>query len=399
MIIKEYIVRNKGRKNVEEEEIFNHPDKNYEIHVLTGFRSGVFVIRPEEGEEVPNDEMEGIVISDYADWELDETIDGWYQNITVVPDKGVEMSEEEKDAILEDIEEAEEGYLSFMLDRGWDTLETNYTILYGIDVEIREVGPGAKPPDPKKVLLRVIQGRAWDFREYLNDHADDSLWADREFMLELIKSLLPIGSWIEPLNRIFDHASDSLKTDREFMLEAVRNYGGALEFASDTFKADRELVLEAVRNNGRALKFASDTFKADREVMIEAVRNDGTVLSDASDTLKADCEVVIEAVKKWAQALQYASDTLKADREVVLEAVKTWGISLQYASDTLKADREVVIEAVRNDGWALENASDSFKADREVVIEAIRSGGGYALKFASEELQNDPELKKLAEGG
>ena len=60
MIIKEYIVRNKGRKNVEEEEIFNHPDKNYEIHVLTGFRSGVFVIRPEEGEEVPNDEMEGI---------------------------------------------------------------------------------------------------------------------------------------------------------------------------------------------------------------------------------------------------------------------------------------------------------------------------------------------------
>ncbi len=175
MIIKEYIVRNKGRKNVEEEEIFNHFDEHYSVNVLTAFRSGVFVIRPEEGEEVPNDEMEGIVISDYADWELDETIDGWYQNITVVPDKGVEMSEEEKDAILEDIEEAEEGYLSFMLDRGWDTLETNYTILYGIDVEIREVGPGAKPPDPKKVLLRVIQGRAWDFREYLNDHADDSL--------------------------------------------------------------------------------------------------------------------------------------------------------------------------------------------------------------------------------
>ena len=324
MIIKEYIVRSKGRKNVEEEEIFNHFDEHYSVNVLTGFRSGVFVIRPEEGEEVPNDEMEGIVISDYADWELDETIDGWYQNITVVPDKGVEMSEEEKDAILEDIEEAEEGYLSFMLDRGWDTLETNYTIGYGIDVEIREVGPGAKPPDPKKVLLRVIQGRAWDFREYLNDHADDSLWADREFMLELIKSLLPIGSWIEPLNRIFDHASDSLKTDREFMLEAVRNTGYALEFASDSLKADRELVLEAVKTKGYALKFASDT---------------------------------------------------------------------------LKADREVVIEAVRNDGWALENASDSFKADREVVIEAIRSGGGYALKFASEELQNDPELKKLAEGG
>ena len=35
--------------------------------------------------------------------------------------------------------------------------------------------------------------------------------------------------------------------------------------------------------------------------------------------------------------------------------------------------------------------------DREVVLEAVRNYG-YALEFASEELQNDPELKKLAEG-
>ena len=316
MIIKEYIVRSKGKKSVEEEEIFNHFDEHYSVNVLTAFRSGVFVIRPEEGEEVPNDEMEGIVISDYADWELDETIDGWYQNITVVPDKGVEMSLDEKDAILEDIEEAEEGYLSFMLDRGWDTLETNYTILYGIDVEIREVGPGAKPPDPKKVLLRVIQGRAWDFREYLNDHAGDSLWADREFMLELIKSLLPIGSWIDPLHRIFDHASDSLKTDREFMLEAVRNTGYALQFASDTFKADRELVLEAVKTKGGALKYASDTLKADRELVLEAVRNDGRALEFASDTFKADREIVLEAVKSTRFVLEYASEELQNDPEL-----------------------------------------------------------------------------------
>ena len=87
------------------------------------------------------------------------------------------------------------------------------------------------------------------------------------------------------------------------------------------------------------------------------------------------------------------------DREEVLEAIKNGDYDLEDADDTLKADREFVLEAVRNDGWALENASDSLKADREVVIEAIRSGGGYALKFASEELQNDPELKKLAEGG
>jgi hypothetical protein len=31
------------------------------------------------------------------------------------------------------------------------------------------------------------------------------------------------------------------------------------------------------------------------------------------------------------------------------------------------------------------------------VLEAVRNNG-YALQYASEELQNDPELKKLAEG-
>ena len=41
--------------------------------------------------------------------------------------------------------------------------------------------------------------------------------------------------------------------------------------------------------------------------------------------------------------------------------------------------------------------SHEFNADREVMLEAVRNDG-LVLEFASEELQNDPELKKLAEG-
>ena len=58
-------------------------------------------------------------------------------------------------------------------------------------------------------------------------------------------------------------------------------------------------------------------------------------------------------------------------------------------------DREEMLEAIKNDGNALQFADDSLKADREVVLEAVKSG---ALLYASEELQNDPELKKLADG-
>ena len=62
-------------------------------------------------------------------------------------------------------------------------------------------------------------------------------------------------------------------------------------------------------------------------------------------------------------------------------------------------DREEVLEAIKNGDYDLEDADDTLKADREFVLEAVRSGGRYALEYASEELQNDPELKKLAEGG
>jgi general stress protein YciG len=169
-----------------------------------------------------------------------------------------------------------------------------------------------------------------------------------------------------------------------------------------THPSNRENVLKAVRRDGCALELASDTFKADRELVLEAVRNNGWALEYADDSLKADREVVLEAVKGKAYALQHASDTLKADREVVLEAIRDYDHgfgdgegALQYADESLGADREVVLEAVMKGGYNLEYASDSLKADREFVLEAIRNGG--ELQYASEELQNDPEIKKAAE--
>ena len=73
---------------------------------------------------------------------------------------------------------------------------------------------------------------------------------------------------------------------------------------------------------------------------------------------------------------------------MVLEAVKISGMALMNASDTLKDDREVVIEAVKMYVNAYKN---STSGERSAAIRRL-------LKYASKELQNDPELKKLAEG-
>ncbi len=65
---------------------------------------------------------------------------------------------------------------------------------------------------------------------------------------------------------------------------------------------------------------------------------------------------------------------------------------------SFKADRKIVLAAVKQDGLALEHAAKSLKADREVVLAAVKQDGYVLWKFASKDLQQDEELKKIAEG-
>ena len=63
-----------------------------------------------------------------------------------------------------------------------------------------------------------------------------------------------------------------------------------------------------------------------------------------------------------------------------------------------KEEREALLKAIEEDGAdVLAEADDSLKADREVVLAAVKVEG-HALQYASEELQQDEELQKIADG-
>ena len=79
------------------------------------------------------------------------------------------------------------------------------------------------------------------------------------------------------------------------------------------------------------------------------------------------------------------------NKNEILQAVKTDRYALRYASDELQNDKEVVLTAVENDGYALFHASEELKNDKEVVLTAVKNDG-YALRFASEELKNDKDV-------
>ena len=50
-------------------------------------------------------------------------------------------------------------------------------------------------------------------------------------------------------------------------------------------------------------------------------------------------------------------------KESALEAVKRYGFALKYASKELQADREVVLEAIKREGFALKYASKELRLE------------------------------------
>ena len=79
----------------------------------------------------------------------------------------------------------------------------------------------------------------------------------------------------------------------------------------------------------------------------------------------------------------------------MLAAVQQGGYALCYASAELQADREVVLAAVQQYGGALRDASAELRADRKVVLAAVRQDGG-AVEYASAELQRDNVVLKAS---
>ena len=126
-----YKINNKWKKTTVEDNFLFHKDKNYYLQCETVWRTGEFIIRPTKDEAIPNNEMKDICISDYEDWELWETWDGCSFDIYVIPATNVKMTEQEKQAIKDEIYEASnsEFIINFLEDkRGWVMEDTEYRI-------------------------------------------------------------------------------------------------------------------------------------------------------------------------------------------------------------------------------------------------------------------------------
>ncbi|CAJ1405691.1 unnamed protein product [Effrenium voratum] len=178
-----------------------------------------------------------------------------------------------------------------------------------------------------------------------------------------------------------DLASNQTDREKRHWLAQVAVSGLHLAEAPLWLRSDRDVVLRAVAENGSALSFAAAEMREDREVWAAARRGwlakigeYGLRLAEAPEELRRDREVVLTAVAKDAAAVRHAAKELQEDPEVKAAERKGW---LAYLA---------------TDGMKLRDAPPELKDERELVLAAV-SDYGPAVVFASEALQQDPEVK------
>lgn len=187
---------------------------------------------------------------------------------------------------------------------------------------------------------------------------------------------------LEKEGHLFKQLPEELQKSKELALLAIKG-GASITIFNNSIKSDTKIIKIYISKldvdwDTNTLEHVSEELKANKDFMISLVSQNGFVLKDVSEALQNDKDVVIAAIKNNGAVLKHASDALKTDKDVVMTAVSNPNIT----------------DIFGNVGGALVHASDELKADRDVVIAAV-SNDKLALGYASEKLQNDPDIIAL----
>ena len=131
--------------------------------------------------------------------------------------------------------------------------------------------------------------------------------------------------------------------------------------------------------------------------------NDSDSLNKISKEFRADPEVVRIAVKNSGNNIIYADTKLLNDRTFILDLVsRIWTSNnfLEKLPEVYKSDKAIVMEILKNDYGSLKFASEDLRDDPEVVWQAMFKSqvlwAPYSFEFAGATILRDKEFVKKA---
>lgn len=227
----------------------------------------------------------------------------------------------------------------------------------------------------------------------LLDYVGDVLWADRNFILEILQ--YRNGHGLVSNRHILDHVRDTLWSDYDFIL-GVMHYarGGLLVRVADVLRVDHNFALQLLPCVGQeVLEHAGHNAWTDRDFILKALTFVGPRLfHQVPSEITSDPFFMYKVVLHHPEALRFAAYSLRDNCAFVLELLtyfhrasrkgefshrqnkdlRSTASAFSFASARLRSDKGFVLSAVQLDGYSLAHASRDLRADAEVIFTAVR---------------------------
>lgn len=143
------------------------------------------------------------------------------------------------------------------------------------------------------------------------------------------------------------------------------------------------------------LYLLKSTMRNDRDIVLAAVKHNGQSMCWASKRLQDDDEIIETAIQTYPLAIRNASERLKNNRDIIKDVCSRDQRCFEYASDKLKNNKELVIELAKY-STKIANMLPYVLQDDEEVCRAYISNHGFAIRYFSLKLRNDPKIMALA---
>ena len=145
----------------------------------------------------------------------------------------------------------------------------------------------------------------------------------------------------------------------------LNQYTWGLKYLDQKYWIDnKELIKKALREDGNMYNSLPQEYRTQKKIALLAVKSNPNVLKDCPDELRDDSDVVKAALQEdTEEILQFASERLRSDYDLVYKAVSVDALNLQYASTGLRDNRDIVLRAVKTYGGVLEDASERLQND------------------------------------
>ena len=156
-----------------------------------------------------------------------------------------------------------------------------------------------------------------------------------------------------------------------------------------------KLLEAALTADGSLLQIMEPIHQRNEQLALASIKTYKAPWKFIDEKLRKNPSFIFAALQINGRILSYLSKGVRGDRDYVLAALKQDPATYKHMDSELWDDLGIVNLVLQEDGLSLKFVSEKFRNRKDVVVRAVKQNG-LAIQYASPELRNNPQIRKIA---